>query len=79
MVSQVCLICALTRYDNLPVSSADRDSFLPGALQRYHQLLIPALQLVAAILFTSGPKHTTANQQVRLFSNVTQYGANVVW
>ncbi|KAK7682411.1 hypothetical protein QCA50_014616 [Cerrena zonata] len=47
--------------------AAERDSFLPGAIQRYHQLLIPALQLVAAILFTSGPKHTTANQQTIQF------------
>ncbi|KAI0351635.1 hypothetical protein OH77DRAFT_1429461 [Trametes cingulata] len=38
----------------------DRDSFLPSAVQRYHQLFMPALQLVSGLLITLGPKHTTA-------------------
>ncbi|KAI0776838.1 nucleoporin Nup186/Nup192/Nup205 [Trametes elegans] len=38
----------------------DQDSFLPSAVQRYHQLFMPALQLVSGILITLGPKHTTA-------------------
>ncbi|KAI9057540.1 hypothetical protein FKP32DRAFT_1598103 [Trametes sanguinea] len=38
----------------------DRDSFLPSAVQRYHQLFMPALQLVSGMLITLGPKHTTA-------------------
>jgi hypothetical protein len=42
----------------------DQDSFLPCATQRYHQLFMPALQLVAAMLASLGTKHTTANHQV---------------
>ncbi|KAI0742693.1 nucleoporin Nup186/Nup192/Nup205 [Daedaleopsis nitida] len=38
----------------------DRDSFLPSAVQRYHQLSMPALQLVSGMLISLGPKHTTA-------------------
>ncbi|EKM52358.1 uncharacterized protein PHACADRAFT_164266 [Phanerochaete carnosa HHB-10118-sp] len=38
----------------------DRDSFLPSAIQRYHQLLVPALQVVTSVLATLGPKHSTA-------------------
>ncbi|KAI0651312.1 nucleoporin Nup186/Nup192/Nup205 [Trametes meyenii] len=38
----------------------DRDSFLPSAVQRYHQLFMPALQLVSGMLITLGQKHTTA-------------------
>ncbi|KAI0324921.1 hypothetical protein GY45DRAFT_1331027 [Cubamyces sp. BRFM 1775] len=38
----------------------DRDSFLPSAVQRYHQLFMPALQLVSGMLISLGPKHTTA-------------------
>lgn len=41
----------------------DRDSFLPSAIQRYHQLLIPALQVVAGVLVTLGSKHSTAVNQ----------------
>ncbi|KAI0075076.1 hypothetical protein K474DRAFT_1600404 [Panus rudis PR-1116 ss-1] len=42
---------------------SEQDSFLPGAMQRYHQLLIPALQVTAAVLFTLGTKHASASQQ----------------
>ncbi|EJF60131.1 hypothetical protein DICSQDRAFT_171358 [Dichomitus squalens LYAD-421 SS1] len=38
----------------------DRDNFLPSAIQRYHQLFLPALQLVSGMLIALGPKHTTA-------------------
>ncbi|KAM5532668.1 hypothetical protein V8D89_013637 [Ganoderma adspersum] len=38
----------------------DRDGFLPSAVQRYHQLFLPALQLVSGVLIALGPKHTTA-------------------
>ncbi|CAL1713365.1 unnamed protein product [Somion occarium] len=34
----------------------EQDSFLPGAIQRYHQLLIPALQITATILLTGFPR-----------------------
>jgi hypothetical protein len=46
----------------------DQDSFLPSAIQRYHQLFMPALQLVAAMLTTLGAQHATASSQVRLIS-----------
>ncbi|KAF7300289.1 hypothetical protein MKEN_01353000 [Mycena kentingensis (nom. inval.)] len=44
-------------------SFVDRDSFLPSAIQRYHQLLMPALQLVQGMLATLGSKHATAAAQ----------------
>lgn len=44
---------------------ADNDSFLPSAMQRYHQLLLPALQVVMSIATTLGSEHLTANNQVR--------------
>ncbi|KAG2127910.1 uncharacterized protein EDB93DRAFT_1256835 [Suillus bovinus] len=44
-------------------SFMDQDSFLPSAIQRYHQLFMPALQLVAAMLTTLGVQHATASSQ----------------
>ena len=44
--------------------SIDRDSFLPSAIQRYHQLLMPALELIVALLSMLGAKHTTVVNQV---------------
>lgn len=43
---------------------SDRDSFLPSAVQRYHQLFMPALQLVSGLLISLGPKHVTAANHV---------------
>lgn len=45
---------------------SDHDSFLPSAVQRYHQLFMPALQLVDGLLATLGPSHATALSQVCL-------------
>lgn len=45
----------------------DNDSFLPSAVQRYHQLFLPALQVVSGILVTLGHRHTTAVNQVHAF------------
>jgi hypothetical protein len=42
----------------------DHDHFLPSAIQRYHQLFLPALQLIDAILATLGPGHSFAVNQV---------------
>ncbi|KAG6810860.1 hypothetical protein H0H92_010044 [Tricholoma furcatifolium] len=48
-------------------SFIDQDSFLPSAIQRYHQLLMPALQLVNGMLATLGHKHgTIVNQALDL-------------
>ncbi|KAG8215255.1 hypothetical protein J3R82DRAFT_8809, partial [Butyriboletus roseoflavus] len=47
-------------------SFMDQDSFLPSAVQRYHQLFMPALQLVVAMLASLGTKHTTANNQLTM-------------
>ncbi|KAI6038837.1 nucleoporin Nup186/Nup192/Nup205 [Pisolithus marmoratus] len=44
-------------------SFMDHDSFLPSAIQRYHQLFMPALQLVVAMLASLGVKHGTASHQ----------------
>ena len=46
------------------MKNPDRDSFLPSAVQRYHQLFLPALQLVSGMLIALGPKHTTGANQV---------------
>lgn len=48
--------------------STDLDTFLPSAIQRYHQLFMPTLQLVNAMLATLGNKHATASNQVRHLS-----------
>ncbi|KAI0042606.1 hypothetical protein FA95DRAFT_1610066 [Auriscalpium vulgare] len=56
--------------DTLPEadqSFIDQDRFLPSAIQRYHQLFMPALQLVDAILATLGPTHATATAQALEF------------
>ena len=44
--------------------TAERNTFLPSAVQRYHQLLTPALELVTGIIVTLGHKHVTAANQV---------------
>ncbi|KAG6907715.1 hypothetical protein DXG01_007628 [Tephrocybe rancida] len=50
-------------------SFMDRDSFLPSAIQRYHQLLMPALQVVDGMLATLGNKHgTIVNQALDLLT-----------
>ncbi|KAJ7310948.1 hypothetical protein DFH08DRAFT_974109 [Mycena albidolilacea] len=40
-------------------SFMDQNSFLPSAIHRYHQLFMPALQLVDGMLATLGTKHAT--------------------
>ncbi|KAG6865339.1 hypothetical protein C0991_003376 [Blastosporella zonata] len=51
-------------------SFMDQDSFLPSAIQRYHQLLMPALQVVDGMLATLGNKHhTLVNQALDLLSS----------
>ncbi|EAU87534.1 hypothetical protein CC1G_11206 [Coprinopsis cinerea okayama7 len=48
----------------------DHDSFLPSAIQRYHQLFTPAVQVVNAIIAVLGNKHTTAtNHALDFLSN----------
>lgn len=44
--------------------SVDQDTFLPSAIQRYHQLFMPAMQLLNAVVSSLGHRHTTATQQV---------------
>ncbi|KAF7966977.1 hypothetical protein HWV62_36310 [Athelia sp. TMB] len=50
-------------------SFMDQDTFLPSAIQRYHQLFMPVLQLVHGMIATLGPKHTTAVHQALDFLN----------
>ncbi|KAJ7041203.1 nucleoporin Nup186/Nup192/Nup205 [Mycena alexandri] len=51
-------------------SFMDQDSFLPSAIHRYHQLFMPALQLVDGMLATLGTKHATvSNQALDFLSN----------
>jgi len=42
----------------------DHDHFLPSAIQRYHQVFMPALQLVNTILAALGSGHSFAVNQV---------------
>ncbi|KAF9219350.1 hypothetical protein BS17DRAFT_804452 [Gyrodon lividus] len=44
-------------------SFMDQYSFLPSAIHRYHQLFMPALQLVVGMLASLGTKHASANHQ----------------
>jgi len=41
----------------------DQNNFLPAAIQRYHQLLMPVLQIVCGIMVTLGSRHATATSQ----------------
>jgi len=52
-------------FTSLLTDNPDRDSFLPSAVQRYHQLFMPALQVVDGMLATLGNKHATISNQVR--------------
>jgi nuclear pore complex protein Nup205 len=42
----------------------DHDNLLPSAIQRYHQMFMPALQLINGILMSLGSNHTGATAQV---------------
>ncbi|CAA7262620.1 unnamed protein product [Cyclocybe aegerita] len=53
----------------------DQDSFLPSAIQRYHQLFMPALQVVDGMLATLGSRHTTATHQALEF--LSAHGATI--
>ncbi|KAF7759783.1 hypothetical protein Agabi119p4_11478 [Agaricus bisporus var. burnettii] len=57
-------------------SFMDQDSFLPSAVQRYHQLLTPALQVAGGLLATLGNKHATATKQVLEF--LSSHGSTLV-
>ncbi|GLB44615.1 putative nuclear pore complex scaffold, nucleoporins 186/192/205 [Lyophyllum shimeji] len=56
-------------------SFMDRDSFLPSAIQRYHQLFMPTLQLVDGMLATLGNKHGTVVNQASEF--LTSHSATI--
>ncbi|KZT05221.1 uncharacterized protein LAESUDRAFT_702393 [Laetiporus sulphureus 93-53] len=45
----------------------DQDTFLPSATQRYHQLFLPALQLLNGMLMTLGHQHISAGNQTLHF------------
>ena len=53
--------------DKSNVTHAEFDSFLPPVLQRYHQLVLPALQLGLAIVTSCGAHHVGASRQVQTF------------
>jgi hypothetical protein len=59
-------VCLITPSHSIAIDKfiVDQDSFLPSAIQRYHQLLMPALQVVSGMLASLGPKHTTVANQV---------------
>ncbi|KAF8272691.1 nucleoporin Nup186/Nup192/Nup205 [Lactarius quietus] len=52
------------------IAQTHQDHFLPSAIQRYHQLFLPALQLIDAILATLGSGHSFAvNQALEFLSS----------
>ncbi|KAJ7082267.1 hypothetical protein B0H15DRAFT_994091 [Mycena belliarum] len=55
----------------------NQDSSLPSAIHRYHQLSMPALQLVDGMLATLGTKHATSSNQrhIILLINKTEQTA----
>ncbi|KIK56168.1 hypothetical protein GYMLUDRAFT_87421 [Collybiopsis luxurians FD-317 M1] len=57
-------------------SFVDHDNFLPSAIQRYHSLFMPSLQLVNALLATLGGKHATASNQALDF--LSRHSATMV-
>ncbi|KAJ7584798.1 nucleoporin Nup186/Nup192/Nup205 [Mycena floridula] len=57
-------------------SFMDQDTFLPSAIQRYHQLFMPTLQLANALLATLGVGHVGASQQALEF--LSQHSATIV-
>ncbi|KAJ6619045.1 nucleoporin Nup186/Nup192/Nup205 [Mycena sp. CBHHK59/15] len=76
------LIPILTQCDYLDArpeadqSFMDQDTFLPSAIQRYHQLFMPALQLVDGMLATLGTKHATVSNQALDF--LSSHSATIV-
>lgn len=60
------------RFDTHPL--ADRATFLPSALQRYHQLLLPALQLANSVLVSVTATSKLFMQQVQLFASALLIG-----
>ena len=48
----------------------DQSSLLPSAIQRYHQLFMPTLQLINGVLMTLGSSHQTATSQVCISNHV---------
>ncbi|TFK69765.1 hypothetical protein BDN72DRAFT_959281 [Pluteus cervinus] len=56
-------------------SFIDQDSFLPSAIQRYHQLIMPALQLLDGMIATLGGKHKTMVHQALDF--LASHGATI--
>ncbi|KAJ3972446.1 hypothetical protein EV361DRAFT_948793, partial [Lentinula raphanica] len=57
-------------------SFVDHNSFLPSAIQRYHNLFMPSLQIVVAMLATLGGKHATASNQALDF--ISRHSATIV-
>ncbi|KAJ3730809.1 hypothetical protein C8R42DRAFT_715470 [Lentinula raphanica] len=57
-------------------SFVDHDSSLPSAIQRYHNLFMPSLQIVVAMLATLGGKHATASNQALDF--ISRHSATIV-
>ncbi|EDO27060.1 predicted protein [Nematostella vectensis] len=41
----------------------DEDSFVPSVMDRYRQLLLPALQVISTILASLGPQHREASMK----------------
>ncbi|KAJ3879118.1 nucleoporin Nup186/Nup192/Nup205 [Lentinula edodes] len=57
-------------------SFVDHDSFLPSAIQRYHNLFMPSLQIINAMLATLGSKHATASNQALDF--ISRHSATII-
>ncbi|THU93859.1 hypothetical protein K435DRAFT_829411 [Dendrothele bispora CBS 962.96] len=57
-------------------SFVDHDTFLASAVQRYHQLFMPSLQVVNSMLATLGSKHATVCHQALDF--LSTHSATIV-
>ncbi|RUS33337.1 nucleoporin Nup186/Nup192/Nup205 [Jimgerdemannia flammicorona] len=55
----------LDQRPEIDMSLTGVDTFLPPATERYHQLLLPALQLIVGILATMGHENTSVLNRVR--------------
>ncbi|EGG11345.1 uncharacterized protein MELLADRAFT_76626 [Melampsora larici-populina 98AG31] len=57
----------LGRSSQAQLTDPEFDTFIPSASERYHQLLLPALQLVASILIALGSESSTAAREAVSF------------
>ncbi|KAI6038843.1 hypothetical protein EDC04DRAFT_2689062 [Pisolithus marmoratus] len=65
-VNRIFLDLLVTFNTRVITFSIDRDAFLPSTVRRYHQLVMPTLKLIMAMLALPGVKHGTTSHRVNL-------------